>query len=362
MHLVADPGLAAETVEKLQDDLSEALSSRTAEEPPWQVRMTCRRLDIDEQAGTHLSPALVGQFAQRDDDVVIVLTDQPRRAETQLVVVDANRVHRVALLSLPALGGVGLTTRVRKAIVELTRELCSPKGAEPVMATLQGARRVAVGAEGQDADIRFVGSGALARLRLFTGMMRANRPWRLIPQLSGAFAGALATAAYVVVNSSIWRLSDSAGPVRLSMVMLFALTAMVVWLMVRHHLWERPVDRAARKLAAVYNAATVITLTTGVLFMYAGLLILSLAGETLLVRGGILQDALRHPVDWTDYVTVAWLASSMATIGGAIGSGLDSDEAARDAAFGYRQRRRDSDRRERKSDEGSAGLTVGSGA
>jgi hypothetical protein len=185
-------------------------------------------------------------------------------------------------------------------------------------------------------------------------MVRANRPWRLIPHLSGAFAGAVATAAYVVVNSSVWRLSDSAGPIRLSMVMLFAFTAMVVWLMVKHRLWERPADRAARKLSAVYNATTVITLTTGVLFMYAGLFILSVIGETLLVRGGILQEALRHPVDWTDYVTVAWLASSMATIGGAIGSGLDSDEEARDAAFGYRQRRRDADRRETVSGEDSA--------
>jgi hypothetical protein len=105
MHLVADPGLAAEIVESLQDDLSEALFSATAEGQTWQVCMTRRRLDIDEQAGPRLSPTLVGQLAQRDGDVVMVLTDQPRRADTELVVVDANRVHRVALISLPGLGG-----------------------------------------------------------------------------------------------------------------------------------------------------------------------------------------------------------------------------------------------------------------
>lgn len=60
----------------------------------------------------------------------------------------------------------------------------------------------------------------------------------------------------------------------------------------------------------------------------------------MLVRGGILGEALRQPVRWTEYATIAWLASSMATVGGAIGSGLDSDDAARHAAFGSRQRGR----------------------
>jgi hypothetical protein len=171
-------------------------------------------------------------------------------------------------------------------------------------------------------------------------MVRANRPWRLVPHLSGAFAGALATAAYAVVSAFLWRVADRAGPLRLALTNVFAVVVMVAWLVAKHRLWERPSDRGARRLAALYNVVTAVSLAAGVLCLYAGVVVLSLLGEALLLRSSIVQESLGHPVGWTDYATIAWLAASMATVGGAIGSGLDSDEMAREAAYGYRQRRR----------------------
>jgi hypothetical protein len=55
----------------------------------------------------------------------------------------------------------------------------------------------------------------------------------------------------------------------------------------------------------------------------------------LLIDTSVLEQTLQRPVDLTDYLTLAWLISSLATVGGAIGSGLEDEETVRAAAYGY---------------------------
>ena len=54
----------------------------------------------------------------------------------------------------------------------------------------------------------------------------------------------------------------------------------------------------------------------------------------------LLEAGIGHAVRFGDYMKLAWLTSSLATLGGALGAGLDSDDVVRAAAYTYRQESR----------------------
>jgi hypothetical protein len=79
----------------------------------------------------------------------------------------------------------------------------------------------------------------------------------------------------------------------------------------------------------------VTTVVIGVATLYLALFVLTVIGSVLLVPTGLLASVLGHRAGIADAVRLAWLASSVATVGGALGAGLESDEAVREAAYGY---------------------------
>jgi hypothetical protein len=96
----------------------------------------------------------------------------------------------------------------------------------------------------------------------------------------------------------------------------------------------------ARDQAVLYNAATALTLSVTVLFSYAVLFVLVLVAAVIFLDSGFLQSMLQHPVGLVDYARLAWMATSLATVAGALGSGLEDEETVREATYGYRQQRR----------------------
>ena len=158
--------------------------------------------------------------------------------------------------------------------------------------------------------------------------------------MKSTLAAAFAIAAYALVIPTIWQMADSLGWMRLSGLMILSIMAMVTWIIVAHNLWERPADQEARDQAALYNAATALTLTVAVLFSYAVLFVLVLVAALIFLDSGFLQSILGHPVGFSDYVRLAWMATSLSTVAGALGSGLEDEETVRDATYGYRQQRR----------------------
>ena len=71
----------------------------------------------------------------------------------------------------------------------------------------------------------------------------------------------------------------------------------------------------------------------GILCLYAALFGLILAGAALVITPATMTNAIGHPASASDYVSLAWFLSSLAILGGALGAGLESDEAVREAAY-----------------------------
>lgn len=173
-----------------------------------------------------------------------------------------------------------------------------------------------------DVDVRFTAPGTRGHMRLLTGMVFANRPLKLFPSFKGAIAAAFATGAYALITPSIWILADSVGWARLLMLIAAAVVAMAVWIIIAHRLWESPDDREVRHWTRLYNTVTALTITMAVPFAYIVLFALVLLAAGVFVPGGYLQSTLKHPVSLGDYAALSWLTTSLATVAGALGSGL----------------------------------------
>jgi hypothetical protein len=330
--LIADSGAPAVIAERLTDALPQALADGASSKGNWEVSARRHAYPVDEQDEISEVVRTVDP-ASETQDIVIYLTDLPRRRGTSPVVAEISLADRFGLISLPGVGGVLIdrrATNLARAIVTEVRR--QPDAHTP---TIKQLRRT------QDGDtVSYVAASALSRLRLLTGMVYANRPWRLAAGMSKAMMMAFATGAVSLIYPTIWQLSDTMGPWRLGTATTLASAAMVAWLILDHKLWERPRSAHERERARIYNAATVVTLIIGVAILHIGLFILLLVTAWWTLPPQMIAKNIGHPVGLTTLLVMAWLVAAIATLGGALGSGMEDDQAVKAAAYGVRQRQR----------------------
>jgi hypothetical protein len=342
--LVAAPGAATDLANDIAGDLADRISARVPGR--WTIQLVSDRLVERPADLTTLVMAARRRMLAEGWQLVVCVTDLPLETARRPVVAHASATHGVAVLSLPALGPVGVGRRATDGIVRLVAALVgdarrAPEGsARAGRAKARMRRRVrelgATTVHDDEHGMRLLAGYATGNLKLLLGMLRANRPWRLAIRLSRALVAALAAGIVALVTSDIWRLSDALGPLRLTLVTIGSVAAVVATLVIGAGLWERvPRRSAARRQVALFNVVTIGTVLVGVAALYLALLVLSLLGTLLLVPSGLLADQLGHPAGITDQIELAWLASSVATVGGALGAGLETDEAVREAAYGY---------------------------
>lgn len=117
---------------------------------------------------------------------------------------------------------------------------------------------------------------------------------------------------------------------------------MIGWLIVDAQLWHRSTEGSleARQRARLYNASTVVTVGIGVLVCYVGLMVINLVWALFILNDRVFAATTRTPLHAAEYWTLSWFVASVATVGGALGSGLESDEAIRAAAYSKREQER----------------------
>ena len=255
LGLIPAPEMPQRIAEQLSAELPDLLSQRVDDRISWEVAIVCDPLTGSDPDATRVITAGRERMLEEGWDLAICLTDLPLRHNGTPVVATVSTAYKVAVISLPPLGVTLLRRRVREATLQLVNELCEEshkigQDGEEVGAGARSHRLVSrrltefvspirrLTPTGEDEiDVRFVSPKVRGHLRLLAGMVLANRPWRLFSTMKGTLAAAFATAAYALVMPTIWQMADSLSWLRLLLLMILSLTAMVVWIIVAHHLW-----------------------------------------------------------------------------------------------------------------------------
>jgi hypothetical protein len=325
--LVADPAAPTEIAQGMTDlspiDGSDAWDITVVSEP-----FTTGSEDVETAVGR-----LRDEADKRNWSLVIGLTELPLHDnEGRPLLVEADPERRAAVLSLPALGGLRMHARARRAVRSLISGMADPD--------TNDEHRVALP--------RLRGRG-----RLLVGMVLAHRPWLLLPGLKSALVSALATGAVATINSTVWLLADSLSWWRLVVATIASIALAVGWLVVDGELWDRPEDNSqeTQQRSRLYNASTLLTLIGGVLICYVALYVVNLAWALFVLDPDVMGGYLNASLGYSDLFVLAWFVASAATVGGGLGSGLESDEAIRAAAYS----KREEERRNRLAGERSSG-------
>jgi hypothetical protein len=316
--LVADPASPTKIARQISD-----LGSAGGEDGnAWDMEVVSEPFTLGSE-DLETAVARLGDHARQHEwDLVVGLTELPLRGDDgRYLLIETDRRRRTAVLSLPALGGLRMQGRTRHALRALVSGMTDP--------TSQDEQRVPL-------------PRVSGRWRLLLGMVLANRPWLLVPGLKSALVAALATGAIATINPTVWLLARSLSSWRLTVATIASVALVVAWLVIDGELWDRPDDDSAqaRERSRLYNTSTLVTLTTGVLLCYLALYVVNLVWALFVLDPAVVGGYLHASLGYGDLLVLTWFVASMATVGGGLGTGLESDEAIRAATYSKREEER----------------------
>jgi hypothetical protein len=343
--VIADPGFPADLANSISDDMKLRLEKRSGGDPV-DLRLFTKRLALDENNEMPMRTMAWRDRQENGLDYVIYLTDESVVPSKHPLIFTTDCEQKATIISLPSLGAWWLKRRTARAVEIAYAELADSEGHSSKLHRPFIRTNPERGGGQQGCSV--AQAGRFGRTRLLAGIVRANQPWRLLPSLSKAFAAAVGTGGFFLINSASWQAADALQPPRLILAAVLSVLAMVVWLITVHSMWERTTDASRKSLVALYNAATVATLTTGMVMVYAGLFVTGFVAFHLVIPGSLLESTLGHPVGVGDRFAIVTFVASLATLAGALGTGFESESAVQRAAYGFRHYMR---HEQRKKDE-----------
>jgi hypothetical protein len=233
LGVVADPDMPSQVGTSLAKHVTGWLNGRTGAE--WSVEVvsdpvTAAQTDTDailEQMATYRT--------QRRWDYAVCLTDLPVLLQDRPLLADLSTQSAVALVSLPALGGLQPYRRVRQMLTQLVDEWLESASGEGddrehhlyswLTDKLAPIRRESYSA--QYVAVRYTASRFGGWVRLLSGMVRTNRPWQMIFGMSKALAASLAASAFGLSSSTVWQIGDRLSPLVQSVVALGSVALLV---------------------------------------------------------------------------------------------------------------------------------------
>jgi hypothetical protein len=316
--LLADPAAPTEIAHQMSDLAPPGEDDGN----DWDIEVVSEPFTLASEDVDDALARLEDQAGQHGWDIVVGLTELPLRDDDgRYLLVETDPQARTAVVSLPALGGLRMHSRARHAVNKLLHGMAD--------STSEDEHRVPLP--------RLSG-----RWRLLFGMVLANRPWLLVPGLKSALVAALATGAVATINSTVWLLADTLSWWRLAVATIASIMLVIAWIIIDGELWDRPDDDSAqaRERSRLYNLSTLVTLTAGALICYLALYVVNLLWALFVLDPAVMGGYLNTSLGYADLFVLAWFIASAATVGGALGTGVESDEAIRAAAYSKREEER----------------------
>ncbi|WP_162938559.1 hypothetical protein [Mycobacterium kyogaense] len=341
--VICDPeGASAEIADHLRRELPAKMTELHGDTALFEMCVHRKRLPIGKQGGQQTLVKHAEEMKRQNGwDAAVCVTDLPLCGENnEPLVADLSADSRVAVLSLPAFGAPRVRRRVTEVTAQILQELL-PTDHGPAASfarrDLPGPFRL-IKPESRDIDAQVVATRGL--WRQLAGMVRDNRPWRLLLGLRRGAVAALAFSVLLLINPTVWQLGIGQSSLRLLIISLCVVAAMVAWLIFYHHLWVFGDEPEERHKVFLFNASTVLTFALGLTMAFIALAVVNFLGARMLLSDNVLAQQLGSPPGIIEYMKLSWMATAGASVVGALGTGFESEDDVREAAYSQREAER----------------------